>query len=228
MSTTDKSLETTLAEFAAGGGNDATVDLIITRIQRRARLRRGLTLFSAGAASAVLVAGATGLVTHTRDAAPSARPATRIAEDEGDFLQLNKAGEPCLGAKHVSTVGALRSAADAPVWAPSSLRLTDAWTCAGTPVLIAGKVQISYEPGWSDVDIQAKFASLAKELGGGVETALGRPALTVPAGPDGSLAMVMVVVEDTLVRLVGTDQTVTVDGLVSVARSIKLPPELAR
>lgn len=145
-------------------------------------------------------------------------------------------GEPCLMAKHAYSVAALQT--DRRIWTPASATLTDAWACGNTPVLMYGKIQITYEPGWDNVDVDKKWASLAREQGGRIQTVLGRPALVrtpdtalpnpdAPAVPDPADATgrvsVMVVVDGTRIG-VSAKGDAPVEKLIELTNSIELPP----
>jgi hypothetical protein len=139
-----------------------------------------------------------------------------------------KRGEPCPDARRYSLED-LAARADAPIWLPdtqvaSRATLTGAWTCAGgdTPILSFGQLIVSYEPGWSDVDVEEKWTELVKELGeGSVQTIQSRPALVQPVTQASPRGQVLLVVDGVLIRVLG-DGSLPVEQLVDVARSIDL------
>ena len=77
----------------------------------------------------------------------------------------------------------LASLTQAPVYLPSdgSSQVTRAWRCGSTPVFMFNEVQVSFESGWENVKIPAKFEDLARDYGGSVETIQGLPAWVAPS-----------------------------------------------
>ncbi len=195
-----------------------------------ARARRPWVPLLAGAAAvgiAVATFNAVGLLgSHTDgdNQLPSASES-----DDGQELQFDaKPGEPCPAAREHSLTD-LASFAEAPMWMPdapiaSRERLTGAWTCAGgnTPVLTFGPVKVSFESGWANPNPRPYYEKLIETFGAGqIDQALGLPALVIPPSSEGTLGGVMVIVGDTLIRVVG-DGTVPADQLLSIVQSIDL------
>jgi hypothetical protein len=112
---------------------------------------------------------------------------------------LVRPGEPCSEAVHAKSPQELH--ADIPIYMPSdSYTLTDAWTCADTPVLLFGNIQVSYESGWEQVPVPDKWRDLAEDYGGHVDVISGRPALIQSSEETKDDNQVLVVVGDTLIR----------------------------
>jgi hypothetical protein len=147
-----------------------------------------------------------------------------------DVIQpLIKPGEPCPGAQQYA-LSELVNVADVPVWMPNSdaasrSNLTGAWTCQNSsqPLLaFASGVNVTYEPGWAGVDASKQWQTLIDFYHiGRVETVLGRPALVYDVGKSAPDGQVMVLDDDTLIRVVGNG-SVTTSQLVDVANSIDL------
>lgn len=95
-------------------------------------------------------------------------------------------GQPCPGAVHEEDAGRLETGDQprlfvVPVSIPDRAVATaqDAWTCgetASVPVIMYPGVQVSFEPGWEDVDGPSKFADMVRERGGQVLDLDGIPA----------------------------------------------------
>ena len=79
-----------------------------------------------------------------------------------------------------------------------------------------------YESGWSGVDVEQKWADLIRDYGGNVEIIAGRPALVQPTTGDTTKSQVMVVVDDTLVRVLGPEGA-PAEPLVKIATSLEIP-----
>lgn len=206
-------------KFASSDG-----ERVFARVERKVKRRRRVGATCAGVLLATSGFGVAAWIDNDgarQHQSPVAQ--TQIARPDGLFRQP---GVPCPGAEHASSVAQLRSAN--PIWTPADMPVTDAWTCAGTPVLLSNDVQISYEAGWTGIDVLTKFAELGKILGGTISQVLRRPALIVPAGTGdaGGNAMVMVVIGDTLVRFVGVNPDVPIEKLVSLAKGMRLPTSL--
>lgn len=133
-------------------------------------------------------------------------------------------GEPCPNAVH-SPLTNLAAAAKQPIWLPSKLpsAVTDAWSCGrgSAPVLMFGNVQVSYEPGWANVDLDQKWADYIAEDGGYTTTVGGRTALVHEATDAAPNNEVMLVKGDTLIRLLSV-RTVPITKLVNLAKSFDL------
>lgn len=141
-------------------------------------------------------------------------------------------------AKHADTVEELQT--DMPIWTPADAALTDAWTCGQAPVLRYGTIQISFERNprtWGKIDIDKKWARTVRESGGRIETVLGRPAHVHLGDATGSLPKpahatsynsVKVVVHDTMIIVVATENDVPVERLVELTDSIELRPHLTK
>ncbi len=134
-------------------------------------------------------------------------------------------GEPCLGAVHVARLDQLPDSV--PVWTPASTKFTDAWSCGSTPVVMFDDIQVSYEVGWSDIDVDQKWADMARDFGGEVQQILGRPAYVHPADNEGPRNSVSVVVDGVLIRVIAMAD-VPIDRLVDLTTSITLPKNLQR
>ncbi|MCW2845086.1 MAG: hypothetical protein JWN22_3002 [Nocardioides sp.] len=86
-------------------------------------------------------------------------------------------------------------------------------------MLLIDKIQVSYEPGWSDVGVLNKWADLQEEIGGEVLVLSGVPTLVHEATDDAPNNEIMFVEGDTLVRLLSVRQ-VPVDDMVKLAEAI--------
>jgi hypothetical protein len=132
-------------------------------------------------------------------------------------------GTPCVAATHAPVETSAREA-NQEVWLPpsdSAYRVSDSWACSagGSPVLLIDKIQVSYEPGWSDVGVLNKWADLQEEIGGEVLVLSGVPTLVHEATDDAPNNEIMFVEGDTLVRLLSVRQ-VPVDDMVKLAEAI--------
>lgn len=203
---------------------------------RSAHRRR---LFAAGSGIAAVacavallnMSGILGASTNPGGASSDTSTALRPPGKADAGLSLNlpqEPGEPCLFARR-STLAELAVAAEAPVWlpavsksAPSQNELTGAWLCGpDAPLLTFGDMQVNYEPGWSDVDVDEKWSDLIRDYGGYVETVQGHPALVQPLTKESTRPQVMMIHEGVLIRILG-DATVPVEDLVELARSLNL------
>jgi hypothetical protein len=188
--------------------------------------RRRRTVYAvlgmAAAAAAVVGLNATGVLgSSQQNSTPSATtqaPGQGSGSDEP--AGLVGPGEPCPGAVHGDPNSL---ATEIPIWLPAGdgeRKVTDAWTCADTPVVVFGDIQISYEAGWADVDVEKKWAALAADYGGDVTTVLGRPGLVQSAEQTkGTNNQVLVVVDGTLVRVLSKSD-VPINELLRLADSL--------
>ncbi|MGI8522192.1 MAG: hypothetical protein ACR2K3_02630 [Nocardioides sp.] len=129
-------------------------------------------------------------------------------------------GQPCPGAQHADTAAQLKT--DVHIWEPKNEKLTDAWTCGSTPVLMYGDVQVSFEAGWGDVVPNAKWAQMVEDFGGSIDAILGRPAYVHAADESGPQDTVMMVAQGELVRLIAT-KDVPISELTRLAADIDAP-----
>jgi hypothetical protein len=222
--------EPRLGYLAGGVDDDDSFDGVIKGVEDRApaRWRRRGVAFGVGVAVAVVIALlARGYVHHTNS------NTTEVAKGAaghqtvpgGDTLGMVEPGQPCPGARHASTVAGLVTSV--PIWAPANATLSDSWTCGDTPVLMFGEIQVTYESGWTGVDNASKWADMATDYGGSVQTILGRPAYVHEATATAPRSSVSFVVGDTLVQVVAKDG-VPIDDIANLARSIELPADLAK
>lgn len=224
MSNFEKTVEEGLQTLASDVSPGAE-ERVIGGMRRTRRTRRSaIGAMGAGAAAAVAAIAAVavfgGQASSNQDAPTAVEGRATTPINSGDTIDLAKVGEPCPGAKHASTIAGIRSATQVPIFAPARAELDDAWTCGDTPVLMFGAIQISYEEGWSDIDVKEKWASLAEETGGHIENVIGRPAYVHPPTTEGPRSSVMLVVDGTLIRLLA-DGDVPVGQLVALANQIR-------
>lgn len=134
-------------------------------------------------------------------------------------------GEPCLNAQMQETSRTTLIGLPGRVFLPpvGTEPVTRAWVCGVTPVLMFNTVQASFESGWSEVDLDAKWAALISQNGGQVEEIQGRPALVRSASSDGEAQQILLVAGDTLVRLLATEAT-PIDRLRQVASELVISP----
>jgi hypothetical protein len=197
-----------------------------TEINVAATHTRRLASFCAGAglvAAVGLVLWATGALGHDGHERDSSSP---MKSSNDSIAAPIKEGEPCVGARSVP-LNKLGGLANVPVWQPhpKDLQLTGAWTCIGdTPVLSFGDVNVFYEAGWGGVDVKAKWASLAKDLGGTVEDINGTPAYVEPVANGSTKPQIMLVHGDTLVRVLGAPKS-DISELRDIAASIDFEKE---
>jgi hypothetical protein len=188
-------------------------------------IRRRRTVYAvlgmAAAAAAVVGLNALGVLgSSQQDSTPAASTQVHGQGSGSDGpAGLVGPGEACPGAVH----GAPNSlGTEIPIWLPAGgePKVTDAWTCADTPVVVFGDIQISYEAGWTDVDVEKKWAALSADYGGDVTTVLGRPGLVQSAEQtQGTNNQVLVVVDGTLVRVLSTSD-VPINELLRLADSL--------
>lgn len=141
-------------------------------------------------------------------------------------LPTVKPGQPCASAERVTGASELAKETHVPVWVPDAPAAprggqTGWWLCGEIPALTYRSVTVYYEPGWSDVDAQAKWDDWLAEVGEGasVETILGRPALVLSPTETTPRGEVLLIVDDTLIKVLG-DGTVPGPDLADVVRSI--------
>jgi len=102
----------------------------------------------------------------------------------------------------------------------SKSTLTQVWLCGTDPVLSFGGITVDYEPGWDLDDPAARWSTMAKQWGHGRETTiLGRPGFVDPVSVRAPRGEVLVVVNNTLIRVAG-DGSLSTDQLVEVAESL--------
>lgn len=156
---------------------------------------------------------------HDEDGSPRVPAYPR----EDTNMVASDLGKPCRNGTVVGALSTLRAIATTPIWAPAKGVVTNAWTCGSTPVLVYdGPIEVSYEAGWSNVEIPAKWESLATTWGGRTATLAGRPAyISQPTG-DTPRRQIMLVEGDILVRLLA-DKAVSEETLIEMADSIPLP-----
>jgi hypothetical protein len=250
MTTFESDLERRLDDLAQAA-DPAGEGRVLHRVKRTDRNRQWGKIaafvtaiaFAGGVALSLNTSGVTGEPGQANEAAQRTG-APRMAPNI-DGIRGVDPGEPCSMAKHAKTVEDLQTTT--PVWTPAGATLTDAWTCGGTPVLMYGQIQITYDEDprvWGTIDVKAKWDRFVRDRGGRVETILGRPAYVhsddepPPADPPGGghwvrdpsrpgLNAVMVAVDGTLISVVAKDD-VPLDKLIEFTDSIQLPPELAR
>lgn len=161
----------------------------------------------------------------TADSRTKSGAVGRIPASGGDGVDLSSGiGKPCLIATQVGGLNEVIRLTDIPVYASASVPVTRTWMCGGTPVVMYGPIQVTYETGWDDLDVAAKFRALAEDLGGEVVTIQGRSAYVHPATPEGPRSGVMLVVDGTLVRMLA-EKDVSTNALVALAKTLKLPEE---
>lgn len=192
---------------------------------RTSGLRRKVVALGAGFAAAAVAVGllsATEVVGGTDpESSASGREGAAVGPGVDSITLDTEPGEPCPFAQRGS-VQEVADRADVPIWIPVGAKLTGAWTCgADAPVLTFGAIRVFYEPGWSDVDVDEKWADLIKDYGGHLDTVLDRPALVQPVTEDSTSPQVMVVSGDVLIRLLG-DKSVPPEAMVALANSIDI------
>lgn len=190
-------------------------------------VRTRISLGAAAAVAAVVALNGAGVLGGEASKSPDARARNPLAGAHGDRpAGLVGPGEPCLDAVPLPTdLALIRASVEIPVWAPAAdATITRAWACGGeTPVLMFGRIQVSFEAGWSDVDIAKKWADLIADYGGRTETIQGYSALVQAAPTKEANQQVMIVSGGTLVRLLATSD-VPISDLVDLADDIRLPP----
>jgi hypothetical protein len=140
----------------------------------------------------------------------------------GDGIPLVAPGTPCPMAVHGDPVK-LAALSRAPVYLPSdgSAKVTRAWRCGSTPVLMFDDVQVSFESGWGNVKISEKFEDLARDYGGSVETIQGLPAWVAPNSASASNDEVLMVKDGAAIKLLARGD-VPIGDLIAVANNLDL------
>ena len=120
----------------------------------------------------------------------------------------------------------IAAASEAPVYLPATgaAHITEAWRCADTPVFMFGDVQLLFESGWGNVEIQQKFQDLADDYGGSVETIQGLSAWIAPSAPDNEVLMVK---DGTAVKLLAPGD-VPIEQVVALAEALDLANPINR
>lgn len=193
-------------------------------------MRRTLTTIAVGfALTAATIAALHGTGILPRGAGTSADLGAKTppaADVDDGPVGLVGPGEPCINAVMLpSNVTMIRAAVPLPVWAapPEVAKVTRAWACGGTtPVLMYGDIQLSFEAGWSGVDIPEKWAALAADYGGRTDVIQGYQAYVKEPTADGENQEIMIVHGDTLVRLLATGAVPPAD-LIDLANELELP-----
>lgn len=142
----------------------------------------------------------------------------------GDFTPaLIREGEPCPSAVRTTTDEISKMGLD--YWLPHSddvPPLDGTWMCTGTPTFDYGGITFAYEPGWRVEDPAASWAAMAEQWGRvGVETVLDRPAFVMAPSEAAARGEVLVLVDGTLIRVIGTEKT-SIETLVAAVNSIRL------
>jgi hypothetical protein len=139
---------------------------------------------------------------------------------------LVRPGTPCGDAVAVATSGrptmdVARELADrsrVSVFLPDA-EPARAWVCGeAAPVLVYRDVQVSFEAGWGDVDVEEKWSRSVEESGGYVQRLSGVSALVQPVSDRLELAQVMAVRDGVLIQLLGTSAETDIDGMIEMAR----------
>lgn len=240
MSTFETELERQLDNLAEGADVTGETRVLrgVTRVHRNRRRAKTAALAAgiAVAAGAVVGMNATGFL-GGHDSAGTTTPRADNAHDRplrpsisphDGIVRPKEPGEPCDRAKHARSPEALQQQTRVPVWTPASGKFTDAWTCGSTPVLLYDEgIQLSYQQGWDNVDVETKWARLVKSDGGRIETVLGRPAYVHPSDARGPRNGVAVVVDGTAIVTV-SKPGIPIERLIELTNSIELPPEHRR
>ncbi|GAB3853511.1 hypothetical protein GCM10028801_06270 [Nocardioides maradonensis] len=190
---------------------------------RRPMLATGM-LGAAAAAAAILTLNATGVLGGAAQHSTTTASATG-QDGVNDFIPLAHPGKPCLGGVK-TPLASLPAQAGPAVWMPSAAlanktNLTGVWSCGTGPALTFGNISVYFEPATNTPDDKKQwFTDLAEQgHGGQVETLLGQPAFV--DGPDGNggVGEAVVVVGNTLIRVIGDGQA-TGDDLAAIVSSI--------
>lgn len=191
----------------------------------RPRQRRGrpvVAVLAGAAAGTALVATLSSALPLFSDSDASAPEASSALPRGYNGIEVVAPGEPCPGAVH-SPIAELSAAAKQPIWLPTSEepRVSDAWSCGvgSAPVLMFDDVQVSYESGWSDVDLDKKWAGYIAEDGGEVIDIGGYSTLVHEGTESAPNNEVMLVVQGTLIRLLSV-RDVPIDQLVDLAKAM--------
>ncbi|MFL6024778.1 MAG: hypothetical protein ACJ72O_15680 [Marmoricola sp.] len=181
----------------------------------------GLALMGGGiAVVAATGSGSGGAPPRADQAATRHRQAPPRQAPKGDFLPIKDVGEPCDGARRVSSVAALVTSL--PVWQPTGEHLTDAWTCGNVPVLMYGGVEVSIDNGYAKVDPATKFPRMVATDDGRVQTINGRLAYVHPADARGPRNGVWILAGDYSIHVLAKPE-VGIDRVLQVASEIHIP-----
>ncbi len=224
MTSPNDQLRDELSSLAEDAQSEESAERVLTGVSSRLKSsRRTRALSFAGgvvAAGVALVAYGTHQTSAgVEDAHGPALPSMGQST-QSDGLGTVEPGTPCPMAKHAATVAGLH--AKVPVWTPAHAVLSDAWTCGQTPVALYGNIQVSYQEGWNDVNVVAKWNDLVSDYGGTVETVLGQPAYVHAATADAPRNNVMVVINGTLISI-SAKPGVSINALVALGNSLKAP-----
>lgn len=145
--------------------------------------------------------------------------------EKSDFVTAEiEPGEPCSSAVKSSAEEASQLEGT-PVWLPDSTAvppLEGVWICSGTPTFDYSGVTFAYEPGWKVENPAKRWATMAEQWGrGSVEMVLDRPAFVLPVSELDPRGEVLVLVDGTLIRVLGNGKT-SIEDLKSAANSIRL------
>jgi hypothetical protein len=224
MTSGNENLGRLLQEIAEEVDPASTVRVQENLRRRRVRGRRLALAFGAGAAAVAVSVGAlnaAGVLGGGRAPTAAQEPISLLGDGSpGDSLPVGQPGEPCPMAEHATSAEALDTRV--PRWTPRGDKLTDAWTCGDTPVLLYGDIEISYESGYADLHPESHFEALAKEYGGEVQTLLGRPAWVFSATSSELSNGVEVIVGDIMIRVLAKS-SVPIDDLVSMTDRLAIP-----
>ncbi len=190
-------------------------------IHSRTRL---VTVAVAGAATAVAtlaVLVGTGVLSGSQPPT-SADPRSSLGRTATDFQSANlEEGELCSGQETFKTLKELAATAATPIWMPNTdeasvSTLVASVLCGETPTLrFDSGITVAYEPGWRLENPQKRWNEMAKEWGGKVQAILGQPAYIFdlngisndpdvqPVSGATPTSEVLVVLDDTLVRVIG-------------------------
>lgn len=222
MEPNSESFNTTLSSIADDVSSESVERVrsaVVTRPKPRVRGQAIAAIAGVAAAASVVFAlnlggGPGGQATSTGPSTPGT-----------DFISGDiKPGEPCPAARQLA-LDDLKAAGSPPVWMPShaaasARNLAGVFSCSGTPTLKFPHATISYEPGWNVADPAARWQEMAEQWGAGrVEIVLGRPAFVLEVGEMGPLGEVLVIVDNTAIRVHG-DGTLPLKALVALTNSI--------
>lgn len=227
MNDFETDLKLAMDDIAAQPPRDGFAAELRTRLRpKRPDRRRLLVPALAGMATAAVALLAVQGVT-SGSGSPSVAPSDEPRNDGTagyNGAGVVEPGEKCSGAVEAAPAE-LALSAQQPIWLPAvtQFQVTDAWACGqgSAPILMFGEVQVSYEEGWSDVNVKQMWADLTAEDGGYVTDVAGISTLVHEATKDAPNNEVMLVKNDTLIRLLSTGN-VPIDDLVSLAKSLNL------
>jgi hypothetical protein len=148
-------------------------------------------------------------------AQPPAQADPPLESTSQDGIGVVAPGTPCPGAVE-GTAQEVIATSGSPVYLPDDgvARVTAAWRCGDTPVLMFDDVQVSFETGWSNIDVPAKMADLADDYGGSVQPIQG---LSAWVSRDG----VLMVNGETAIRLLAS-KDVAIERLTDLASELDL------